>query len=460
MSHVPGRRRVVVVGGDAAGMSAASQALRVARARGDELEVVALERSGHTSYSQCGVPYWVAGEVSSQDALVARTAEQHRANGIDLRMGAEVTGLDLDRGEVEVRYRDEGREERIGFDDVLLATGAEEVRPDWARGVPGVLPVKTLDDGASWRDLLAGGSGRVPQRALVVGGGFIGVEAAEAFARRGLETLLVTRGEQPMTSSLDPRMGALVRQGLERLGVTVVCGTEVDSLDQYDGRLGSACIGGEEHPVDVVALAVGVRPRVGLAVAAGLPVGDHGGLVPDHTQRVAEGVWAAGDCCEVWDRVLEQYWYTPLGTHANKAGRVAGTNLGGGSARFAGSVGTAITRAGDAEVARTGVLPSWARQHGWEVEEVVLESTTAAGYMPQADPMTVSVVGERGTGRLLGAQVVGGRGAGKRIDIAAMALWSGLSAADVAAADLAYCPPFSPTWDPMQIACRKLAEAL
>ena len=162
----------------------------------------------------------------------------------------------------------------------------------------------------------------------------------------------------------------------------------------------------------------------------------------------------------MWDRVLEHYWYTTLGTHANKAGRVAGTNLGGGSARFAGSVGTAITRAGDAEVARTGVLASWAREHGWDVEEVTLDSTTAAGYMPQAEPMTVSVVGERGSGRLLGAQIVGGRGAGKRIDIVAMALWSGLTAADVAGADLAYCPPFSPTWDPVQIACRKLAEQL
>jgi NADPH-dependent 2,4-dienoyl-CoA reductase/sulfur reductase-like enzyme len=459
-----GVRRLVVVGADAAGMSAASQALRVAASRGEALEVVAFERSQHTSYSQCGVPYWIAGDVDTADSLVARTAAQHRANGIDLRLGAEVCELDLDRREVAVRDVESGRQERVGFDDVLLATGAAEQYPDWARGVPGVLPVKTLDDGAAWRSLLAGQApgqhGRVPRRAIVVGGGFIGVEAAETFARRGLQTLLVTRGEQPMTSSLDPHMGALVRQGLEREGVQVVCGTEVDAIEQHDGRIGAACIGGQEHLADVVALAVGVRPRVDLAAAAGIRVGDHGGLVPDHTQRLADGVWAAGDCCEVWDRVLEQYWYTPLGTHANKAGRVAGTNIAGGSARFAGSEGTAITRAGAAEVARTGVLAAWARRNGWDVEEVTLESTTAAGYMPQADPVTVQVVGEKGTGRLLGAQIVGGRGAGKRIDVAAMALWSGLTAQDVASADLAYAPPFSPVWDPVQIACRKLAESL
>jgi NADPH-dependent 2,4-dienoyl-CoA reductase/sulfur reductase-like enzyme len=460
MARAGGARRLVVVGGDAAGMSGASQALRVAAGRGQALEVVAYERTGHTSYSQCGVPYWIAGDVDDADALVARTAEQHRANGIDLRLGAEVTGVDLDTGHVAVRHLDGGREERVGFDDLLLATGAGELYPDWARGVAGVLPLKTLDDGAVWRSLLAGESGPVPRRVVVVGGGFIGVEAAEAFARRGLETLLVTRGQEPMTSSLDPRMGALVREALEREGVRVVRGSEVGGVEERHGEVAAVCIDGQEHLADVVALAVGVRPRVELAVGAGLPVGDHGGLVPDHTQRITEGVWAAGDCCEVWDRVLEQYWFTPLGTHANKAGRVAGTNIGGGSARFAGSVGTAITRAGSAEVARTGVLPEWARQHGWDVEQVSVESTTASGYMPEADPVTVSVVGEKGTGRLLGAQIVGGRGAGKRIDIVAMALWSGLGAQDVAAADLAYCPPFSPVWDPVQIACRKLADIL
>ncbi|GAB3595169.1 FAD-dependent oxidoreductase [Angustibacter peucedani] len=451
-------RRLVVIGGDAAGMSAASQALRVARRTGLDLEVVALERTDHVSYSQCGIPYWVAGDVESGDALVARTAEQHRANGIDLRLGAEVTEVDLDRGEVVVRT--DGSDERIGFDDVLVATGAAPLVPEWAVDVPGVMPVKTLDDGRTWRALLAAERGPAPECALVVGGGFIGVEAAETFARRGLRTTLVTRSGEPMANSLDPRMGALVRQGLEQAGVEVITGTEVDELESQDGQVRTACVGGRELRADVVALALGVRPRVSLLTDAGLGVGEHGGLVPDDTGRLQDGVWAAGDCCEVWDRVLEVHWYTPLGTHANKLGRVVGTNLGGGTARFAGSVGTAITRAGHAEVARTGVLPSWAEARGWDVETVVLESTTAAGYMPESDPVTVMVTGEKGTGRLLGAQLVGGRGAGKRVDVAAMALWAGLTAADVAEADLAYCPPFSPVWDPVAIACRKLAERL
>ena len=448
--------RVVVVGADAAGMSAASQALRTARMHGRELEVVALEMTDDVSYSACGIPYWMAGDIDSGDALVARTAAQHRANGIDLRLRHEATGLDLDRREVEVRDHDGGRTSRIGFDDVVLATGAAPIVPEWAGGCENVLPVKTFTDGATWNRLLE----RNPRCALVVGGGYIGVEVAETFARRGITTTLVTRGHSPMSGSLEPEMGHLVQEALEKNGVEVVVDTEVDGLDaDTDGGVRAACVGGRDLRADVVALGLGVRPRTALATGAGIPVGARRGLVPDDRQRLAEGVWAAGDCCEVWDRLLRSSWYVPLGTHANKAGRVAGTNIGGGDACFPGIVGTAVTRAG-AEVARTGLTSDWAQQHGLDTEFVRLESTTASGYMPEADPVTVWVLGERGTGRLLGCQLVGGRGTAKRIDTAATALWAGLTVQQVAMADLAYAPPFSPVWDPVQIACRKLAERL
>jgi NADPH-dependent 2,4-dienoyl-CoA reductase/sulfur reductase-like enzyme len=452
-------RRLVVVGADAAGMSAASQALRVAQRCGDPLEVVVLERTQHTSYSACGLPYWIAGDVESGDALVARTPAEHRANGIDLRLGAEVTALDLSAGHVDVRM--DGSTTRVGFDELLLATGAEALMPDWARDVPGALPIKTLDDGAAWRSLLAGTGDGPPKRGLVVGGGYIGVEVAEAFVRRGIETTLVNRSPELFGSSLDPDMGALVRVALEKIGVTVVTGVEITGLDRsVSGGIAGACVGGEEHVADIVAVAIGVRPRVSLAVEAGIELGAYGALAPDDHQRLAPGVWAAGDCCEVFDRVIGHNFYVPLGTHANKAGRVAGTNIGGGDARFEGVVGTAITRGGDAEVSRAGVLSEWATARGWPVEVVTLESTTASGYMPEADPVTVRVIASRDDARLVGTQIVGGRGAGKRIDIAAMAMWGGMTVHDVAAADLAYAPPFSPVWDPVQIACRKASEQL
>lgn len=454
--------RLVVVGGDAAGMSAAHQAIRTAKASGRDLEVVALEATDHTSYSACGIPYWVAGDVGSGDDLVARTAEQHRAAGVDLLLRHRVEGIDLDRGVVVARDLDGRRDVEIGFDDVLLATGAEPVVPAWAeRAVrpPTVHVLHTLDDGAAVRALLAD----APTSALVVGGGYIGVEAAESLARRGLRTTLLTRGEHLMTASLVPALADLARAGLEREGVRVLIGLQVDGLERTaDGRQ-FALAGGERIEADVVVVGTGVAPRTGLARDAGLPLGGDAlrdALVPDDRQQVADGVWAAGDCAAVRDVVTGEHRFVPLGTHANRAGRVAGTNLGGGDARFPGAVGTAITRVGELEVGRTGLQPDEARAAGFEPVEVTLESTTISGYMPGAAPITVWVLGDRVSGRLLGCQVVGGRGAGKRVDVAATALHTRLTPGEVAMLDLAYAPPFSPVWDPVQIACRKLADRL
>jgi NADPH-dependent 2,4-dienoyl-CoA reductase/sulfur reductase-like enzyme len=230
--------RVVVVGGDAAGMSAAHQALRAARRRGRELDVVVLESTGHTSYSACGIPYWIAGEVGDSDDLVARTADEHRRMGVDLRLGATATRLDL--GRRQVHYRDDaGADARLEFDELVLATGAPAVIPDWARDpggglVSGVHPVKDLDDGATWLGLLGhgpaghGAPGHGARRAVVVGGGYIGVEMAEAMLRRGLQTALVTRSA--VMSGLDPDMSGRVSAVLAGAGVEIVTGTEVGAL--------------------------------------------------------------------------------------------------------------------------------------------------------------------------------------------------------------------------------------
>src|SRR4051794_40750912 len=222
--------RVVVVGADAAGMSAAHQALRAARARGRELGVVVVDRGADTSYSACGIPYWIAGDVESGNHLVARSAAEHAARGVDLRLGATAVALDLAAGAVEVRHAD-GRSERLGYDALVLATGAHPRVPDWALGpdgswVRGVRALKTLDDGAAWIEHLETAR---PRRAVVVGGGYIGIETAEAFVRRGLTTTLVTKRE--VMGSIDPDMGARVRAALTSGGVEVVCSEEVDGLD-------------------------------------------------------------------------------------------------------------------------------------------------------------------------------------------------------------------------------------
>ncbi|MGH3907476.1 MAG: FAD-dependent oxidoreductase [Pseudonocardiaceae bacterium] len=450
------KRRVVVVGGDATGMSAASQALR--RAGRDALEVVAFERGTYVSYSACGIPYWVAGDVDGPDALIARGAAEHRANGIDLRLRTEVTEIDLDARTVTAVDGDGDRYE-VGFDDLVLATGAVPIRPDLP-GVhaPGVHGVQTLADGAA---LLAGLPER-PGRAVVVGGGYIGVEMAEAMVRRGLDVTLVDRAPEPMTR-LDPDMGALVRAAMEGMGITVLTSTSVSGFETGpDGRASAVRTESGPLPADIVVLGLGVRPATELAGKAGLPLGEFGGVLTDLRMRVLghEGVWAGGDCVEVLHRVSQRRVHIPLGTHANKHGRVIGTNLGGGYATFPGVVGTAVTKVCDLEVGRTGLLEAEARAAGFEPVSVTVRSTTRAGYFPGSTPITVKMIAERGTGRLLGVQLVGRVGSAKRVDVCAVAVWNEMTVVELIDMDLGYAPPFSPVWDPVLVAARKASAVV
>ena len=448
--------RVVVVGADAAGMSAASQAKRL---RGDDLEVVALERGHHTSFSACGIPYWIGGDVGSIDQLVARTAEQHRANGIDLRMRTEATGLDLDRREVEVRDHEAGSTYRLGFDQLVLATGARPRRPD-IPGIDadGVFGVQTLDDGERVLDALQDG----PRRAVVVGGGYIGVEMAEAMVNRGLSVTVATRSAEPMVT-LDPDMGRQVHDAMTAMDIEVLTSVRVDAFETGDdGRVRAVVTDQGELPADLVVLGTGVSPETTLAAEAGLPLGHWGGLETDLQMRVFDepGVWAAGDCVESIDLVSGNRVHVALGTHANKQGRVLGTNLGGGYATFPGVVGTAVSKVCDLEIARTGLRERDCDAVGFAYLTVNVDSTTRAGYFPGAAPVTVKLVVEQRTGRLLGGQIVGREDSAKRIDVLAVALWNRMTVEEISALDLGYAPPFSPVWDPVLIAARKAADSV
>jgi NADPH-dependent 2,4-dienoyl-CoA reductase/sulfur reductase-like enzyme len=458
MNMSAGRERLVVIGGDAAGMSAASQARRTKGP--DELEIVAFERGHFTSYSACGIPYWVGGDVGERDELIARTPEEHRARGIDLRMRTEVTRIDVAGGRVRARDVDSGAESWTSYDKLVIATGARPIRPDMpGADAAGVHGVQTLDDGQALIDSLTRARGR---RAVVVGAGYIGVEMAEALINRGYEVTVVNRGSEPM-ATLDADMGRLVREAMEGMGITMVNDAEVTKLlTGQDGRVRAVATQDAEYPADVVVLGIGVRPETTLARAAGLPLGAHGGLLTDLAMRVRghENIWAGGDCVEVLDLVSGQERHIALGTHANKHGQVIGTNAGGGYATFPGVVGTAVSKVCDLEIARTGLREKDARRAGLQFEAVTIESTSRAGYYPDSSPMTVKMLAERRTGRLLGVQIVGREGAGKRVDIAAVALTARMTVDQMTALDLGYAPPFSPVWDPVLVAARKASRAV
>lgn len=451
----------MVIGGDAAGMSAASQARRLKGP--DELEIVAFERGHFTSYSACGIPYWVGGDVGERDDLIARTPEEHRKRAIDLRMRTEVVRIDVAGRRVLARDVEEGEEYWTAYDKLVIATGARPLRPALPGiDAPNVHGVQTLDDGQALLDTLAGTPGR---RAVVIGAGYIGVEMAEALVNRGYEVTVVNRGKEPM-STLDPDMGCLVHDAMTGMGIGMVNGAEVTAiLTGDDGRARAVATADAEYPADVVVLGIGVRPETELAREAGLPVGAYGGLLTDLAMRVrgtdAGGViWAGGDCVEVLDLVSGRERHIPLGTHANKHGQVIGSNAGGGYATFPGVVGTAVSKVCDLEIARTGLRERDALAAGFRFVTVTIESTSRAGYYPGAAPMKVKMIAERRTGRLLGVQIVGREGAGKRVDVAAVALTAQMTVEQMTALDLGYAPPFSPVWDPVLVAARKAVAAV
>ena len=448
-------RQLLVIGGDAAGMSAASQARRLVGP--DELTITVVERGDTTSYAACGIPYWVAGLVEERSQLIARRAEVFRdEQHIDVRLHHEATAIDTPARTVTVRDLDADAELVLPYDDLLVATGAQQVPPP-VEGLdtPGVSGVQTLGDGQRILDAMAA---RSPRRAVVVGGGYIGLEMAEAMQLRGLDVTLIDLAPQPMTT-LEPQLGAQVADALRTMGVDLRLGTPLTGIEAgEDGWVRAVITPGGAIDADLVVLGTGVRPRSALAESAGIPIGPSGGIVTDERQATpVDRVWAAGDCAETMHRVSGRPVSFALGTIANKQGRIAGLNLGGAHGRFPGVLGTAVTKVHDLEIARTGLSVREAEAAGLRPVVAHITAGTRAHYYPDSSEMTVLLVVEDGTGRLLGGQIVGGPGAGKRIDVLAAALWNGMLVEDLVQMDLAYAPPFSPVWDPVLTAARRAA---
>ncbi|MFP4628659.1 MAG: FAD-dependent oxidoreductase [Halobacteriales archaeon] len=442
----------VVIGGDAAGMSAASKARRDA----PDLDIVAFEKGEWVSYAACGMPYFVKGDVADLDALVSITADEFVSErDIDLRTGAEVVAIDPSVRTVTVETAADRYEQP--YDHLLVATGARAIEPPFpGLDLEGVFTLHRMGDAAAIDTYL---DEHDLQRAAIVGGGYVGVEMAEALAARGLEVSMYEMLDRLLQPFGEP--GARrVEDHLREHGVDLHLETAVEGF-LGDDRVEAVDLGGDRATTDLVVVGVGVEPNVDLAEAAGVEIGPTGAIATDRYGRTnLEGVYAAGDCAEVDHAVTGEADWVPLALTANRAGRAVGQTVAGDPTPVGETAGTAIVKAFDLGIARTGLTdPTAARAAGFAPVEVDISARTRAGYYPGARPLHVHLLADGESRRLLGATLVGEEGA-KRIDTVATALHAGLTVDEVERLDLAYAPPFSPVWDPVLTAAKVLAGRL
>jgi NADPH-dependent 2,4-dienoyl-CoA reductase/sulfur reductase-like enzyme len=432
-------------------MSAAAKAKR----EDPDLEVVVLEKSPHISYAACGMPYWLAGDIADYHALIVRTPQQMARDGVDVRILHEVTAIRPAEHTVAVWDQVTEREFPLGYDALVIATGARPVQPSVPGSeLDGVLGLRSLQTGLAMHDYLVA---HRPRRAVVVGGGYIGVEMTETLRRLGIEVTILVRSGQILRSALDDDLRKLVHAEFERQGVQILHGTPL----AFDGRTRVEAVVAEEGriPCDLAVVAIGPQPNAELAHGAGVALGPSGAIATDAAMRTnLPGVYAAGDCAEALHLVTGRPAYLPLGSTANKQGRVAGTNAAGGQASFAGVVGTMVVRAFGLAVASTGLTAAAARARGFPVQETTVRAKDVAHYFPGAEDMHVALVMEPESGRLLGGQIVGRPVVAKRVDVLAAALHARMTVHDLQRLDLSYAPPFAPVWDPLLVAANVAAK--
>ncbi|MCU4976014.1 FAD-dependent oxidoreductase [Halobacteria archaeon AArc-m2/3/4] len=442
----------VVVGGDAAGMSAASKAKR----ENPDGDVIVFEKGEWVSYAACGMPYYVKGVVDELDDLVAVTPEEFREErDVDLRTGAEVVDIDLERETVTVET-DGGTDEQP-YDDLLVATGATAIEPPFeGLGLEGVFTIHDMDEADAIESYV---TEHDPETAAIVGGGYVGIEMAEALSARGIDVHLY----EMLPHVLQPfgeAVAEVVEEHLREQGVDLHLETAVSGF-VGDERIDAVELEDETVSADVAIVGVGVTPNVGLADAAGIELGQTGAIATDEYGRTNdENVYAAGDCAEATHVVTGEPAHVPLALTANRAGRAIGQTITGDPTPVGEIAGTAIVKAFDLGAARTGIVDEQrAREAGFDPVSVTISAPTRAHYYPDGAELTVTLVADRESGTLLGGSVVGREGA-KRIDTIAMALTAGMTVMDLQNADLAYAPPFSPVWDPVLTAAKVLGGTL
>ena len=443
------RERLVVIGGVAAGMSAASRARR----RNPELEIIVLEKGRHVSYGACGLPYYLSGEVRDSKDLIVYPPEFFREKrNIDVRLGHEA--VEIEAGRKTIHARAGSQPVAIPYDKLVIATGGAPAETIPGVELPGVFTCSDLAGTIRLREFL---EEKQPKRAVVIGSGYIGLECADAFSRRGMEVIILGRAESVL-EGFEHEIGERAEAALGAHGVRLHKKCPVTSITTAANDGGSHVhhSSGSES-ADVVLLATGIVPRTKMVESAGIALGKTGAIaVDERMQTNVNAIYAAGDCVETRHLVSGIPVYFPLGTTANKQGRVAGENAGGGNARFSGIVGTLATKAFGMELARTGLSVVEARASGFDAASLTIHSASGAKYLG-GRPLVATLIWDRASERLLGFQMAGEEGVAKRVDAAAIALHAHMHVPDMLYLDLSYAPPFAPVWEALLIAA---SEAL
>jgi NADPH-dependent 2,4-dienoyl-CoA reductase/sulfur reductase-like enzyme/rhodanese-related sulfurtransferase len=458
--------KVVIVGGVAGGASCAARLRRV----DEQAEIVMLERGPYVSYANCGLPYHIGGVIEHESDLLVANAELFRAHfAVDCRTGAEVVGVDPVGKVVHVRNVATGAVSNESYDKLVLSPGAASLHPPIPGiDLPGIFSVRTVPDARQIREWIERGTSflagmekysgfqtvRPTKHAVVVGGGFIGLETAENLVHRGFDVTVIEMADQVLTP-LDREYGNLVMDFLEAHGVHVVLGDGVAAFTQGDdGALTVSTQSGSSYPADLVILALGVRPDTTLARLAGVEIGERGGIRVDDQMRTSDpDIFAAGDVVEVHDFVTGEWSLIALAGPANRQARIAAEVIAGRDSHFRGTQGTSVIGLFGASVAWTGASEKTLQRLGdTDHEKVYLYPNSHAGYYPGAKPIAMKVLFRRSDGRLLGAQAVGEDGVDKRISVLALAIQLGATVYDLEEAELCYAPPFGSAKDPVNFA--------
>ncbi len=439
--------KVVIIGGVAGGATAAARLRRL----DEQAEIVVFERSGYISYANCGLPYYIGGVIEDPEDLTLQTPESFFARfRVDMRVRHEVTAIHPERKAVSVKNLETGETFEESYDKLILSPGAKPTQPRLPGvGLEKLFTLRTVEDTFRIKDYIRKNH---PKSAVLAGGGFIGLELAENLRELGMEVTIVQRPKQLM-NPFDPDMAAFIHGEMRKHGVKLALGHTVEGFEERDG--GVDVLLKDEAPLhaDMVVLAIGVTPDTALAKAAGLELGVKDSIVVnDRMETSVPDIYAVGDAVQVRHAVTGQDVLLSLAGPANKQGRIAADNICGGDSRYRGSQGSSVIKVFDLTAAVTGVNETNARKAGLDVDAVVLSPMSHTGYYPGGRLMTMKVVFEKGTYRLLGAQIVGGEGVDKRIDVLATAIHAGMSAIQLKDLDLAYAPPYSSAKDPVNMA--------